>query len=55
MKKDGERADLKAGNWFIGNDNFLLSYGFEGKHSYAMWFFQFAFAATVARLGTWGT
>mmetsp|Transcript_13633 Transcript_13633/g.42189 ORF Transcript_13633/g.42189 Transcript_13633/m.42189 type:complete len:475 (-) Transcript_13633:111-1535(-) len=46
----GERADLKAGNWFIGNDNFFLSNGFEGKDSYAFWFFQFTFAATAATI-----
>jgi len=49
----GERTDMKAGNWFIGNDNFFLSNGFEGKkgsNAYAFFFFQFAFAATAATI-----
>ena len=46
----GARTDLKEGNWFIGNDLFLLSNGFEGKDAFHSWFFQFAFAATAATI-----
>jgi Amt family ammonium transporter len=38
------------GNWFIGNDLFFLSKGFEGKDGYTSWFFQWAFAATAATI-----
>jgi Amt family ammonium transporter len=46
----GARTDSQAGNWFIGNDLFLLSNGFEGKDAFHSWFFQFAFAATAATI-----
>jgi len=46
----GARTDSTAGNWFIGNDLFFLSNGFEGKDVFHSWFFQFAFAATAATI-----
>ena len=38
------------GNFFIGNDLFFLSKGFEGKDAFHNWFFQWAFAATAATI-----